>query len=262
MAGYVKIGRSVFGHNMFKEEPYTEREGWIWLICGASYKTDTIRIPNTSIVTEVKRGDYVASIRFLATKFKWSNSRVRRFLDRLERGKMVSTVTDTGITKITIANYDKWQFFVEPPTHERTKQQTKTDTNISNISNKVSIYTSQFELYWSTIPSKMRKGKGKAFKAFKKSKYELTIEELSDRYKKHHEINKEFTKHPATWLNQECWLDDEVQETQGEPTLKDRMQKLGYKHKGTFGDYEEFTKDGKNWKIHRYKKNSLIELDK
>ena len=41
MAGYVKIGRSVFGHNMFKEEPYTEREGWIWLICGASYKTDT-----------------------------------------------------------------------------------------------------------------------------------------------------------------------------------------------------------------------------
>ena len=106
MAGYVKIGRSVFGHNMFKEEPYTEREGWIWLICGASYKTDTIRIPNTSIVTEVKRGDYVASIRFLATKFKWSNSKVRRFLDRLERGKMLSTVTYTGITKITIANYD------------------------------------------------------------------------------------------------------------------------------------------------------------
>jgi len=261
MAGYVKIGRAVFGHNMFKEEPYTEREGWIWLICGASYKTDTIRIPNTNIVTEVKRGDYVASIRFLATKFKWSNSRVRRFLDRLTRGKMVSTVSDTGITKISIANYDKYQFFVEQPTQQRVQRQIKTDTNISKEVNTISIYSTQFELYWSTIPSKMRKGKGKAFNAFKKSKYELTIEELSDRYKKHHEINKEFTKHPATWLNQECWLDDEVQETQGEPTLKDRMQKLGYQHKGSEGDYEQFTKDEKNWKIHRYKKNSLIELD-
>ena len=100
--GYVKIARGILKHSKFKDEPFTEREVWIWLICGASYKTDTIRIPNTSIVTEVKRGDYVASIRFLATKFKWSNSRVRRFLDRLERGKMLSTVTDTGITKMTI----------------------------------------------------------------------------------------------------------------------------------------------------------------
>ena len=262
MAGYVKIGRSVFGHNMFKEEPYTEREGWIWLICGASYKTDTIRIPNTSIVTEVKRGDYVASIRFLATKFKWSNSRVRRFLDRLERGKMLSTVTDTGITKITIANYDKWQFFVEPPIQQQTKQRIKTDTNISKEVNKVSIYTSHFEDFWSTIPSKMRKGKGKAFRSFKKANFKLTIEELAEKYKKHHEINNEFTKHPSTWLNQECWLDDEVQETTKEPTLIERMVKLGYHHRGREGDYEQFSKDGKNWKLHRYKKNSIIELDK
>ena len=262
MAGYVKIGRSVFGHNMFKEEPYTEREGWIWLICGASYKDDTIRIPNTSIVTEVKRGDYVASIRFLATKFKWSNSKVRRFLDRLERGKMVSTVTDTGITKITIENYDKWQFFVEPPTQERTRQRTKTDTNISNISNKVSIYTSHFEDFWSSIPNKMKKGKGKAFKAFKKAKYELTVEELALRYTAHHKINKDFTKHPATRLNQECWLDDEVQETKRPPTLIERMKKLGYQYRGSEGLYYQFLKDNIKYKIHKFKENASIEIDK
>jgi hypothetical protein len=107
----------------------------------------------------------------------------------------------------------------------------------------------------------MRKAKGKAFKSFKNIKTILTIEELVSRYNKHHLINKEFTKHPSTWLNNECWEDDEVKGAET-ITVKERMEKIGYKHKGSEGDYEQFTKDGKNWKIHRYKKNSLIELDK
>ena len=41
--GYVKIARGIFKHTMFKNEPFTEREVWIWLICGGSYKDDAIR---------------------------------------------------------------------------------------------------------------------------------------------------------------------------------------------------------------------------
>ena len=67
--GYVKIARGIFKHNLFKAEPFTESHAWICLICGASYKDDTIRIPNTNIVTKIKRGEYMASYRFLATKF-------------------------------------------------------------------------------------------------------------------------------------------------------------------------------------------------
>ena len=259
MSGYVKVSRAIFSHGMFKEEPYTEVQAWIWFICGASYKDDTVRVGH--LIIDVKRGEYVASIRFLAKKFKWTTSRVKRFLDRLTRGKMVTTKATQGITSINLMNYDEYQFFIQPTTHKQGQVRIKTDTNISKEVNKINIYTSQFDLFWSSIPSKMRKGKGKAYKAFKKSKYELTIEELSERYRKHHELNGEFTKHPATWLNQECWLDDEVQVTKGVPTLKDRMKSLGYVHRGTDGDYEQFTKDGKNWKIHRYKKNSTIELD-
>ena len=211
MSGYVKISRAIFGHGMFKEEPYTETQAWIWFICGASYRNDTVRVGH--LIVDVKRGEYVASIRFLAKKFKWTTSRVKRFLDRLTRGKMVTTKATQGITSINLLNYDEYQFFIQPATHKQGQARIKTDTNISKEVNKINIYTSQFELFWSNIPSKMRKGKGKAYKAFKKSKYELTIEELSERYRKHHELNGEFTKHPSTWLNQECWLDDEVQET-------------------------------------------------
>ena len=260
MSGYVKISRKVFKHNMFKKESYSEVQAWIWLICGASYKDDTIRVQH--LIIDVKRGEYVASIRFLATKFKWTTSRVKRYLDRLTRGKMVTTEATQGITKITLMNYDEYQSFVQPTTHRQIHPRSKTDTNISKEVNTISIYSTQFELFWSTIPSKMRKGKGKAFKSFKKAKFELTIEELTNKYIKHHQLNKEFTKHPSTWLNQECWLDDEVKVTKDTPTLISRMQKLGYYHKGAFGDYEEFTKDNKKYKIHRFQKNAVIELDK
>ncbi len=260
--GYVKIARGIFKHTMFKNEPFTEREVWIWLICGASYKDDAIRIPNTNIVTQIKRGEYMASYRFLAKKFKWSLSRVKRFIERLKSGTMLSTRVIQGITFITIENYDEYQFFIQPSTHKQTQLNTKSDTNISKEVNKRNnIYSSQFEIFWSSIPSKMRKGKGKAFKAFKNIKTTLKIEELVSRYCKSYELNKEFTKHPSSWLNAECWLDDEVQNSSDSPTLIDRMKKIGYNYRGSEGEYEQFSKDGKNYKVHKFKKDATIELD-
>ena len=142
--GYVKIARGIFKHNMFKDEPFNEREVWIWLICGASYKDDTIRIPNTNIVTQIKRGEYMASYRFLATKFKWPISRVKRFIDRLKSGTMLSTRVVQGITFITIENYDEYQFFVQKRNSVEYTTTTKSGTNISKEVNKRSIYTSNY----------------------------------------------------------------------------------------------------------------------
>ena len=129
--GYVKIARGIFKHTMFKNEPFTEREVWIWLICGASYKDDTIRIPNTNIVTQIKRGEYMASYRFLAKKFKWPLSKVKRFIERLKSGTMLSTRVTQGITFITIENYDEYQFFVQQRHSPEYTTTTKSDTNIS-----------------------------------------------------------------------------------------------------------------------------------
>ena len=259
--GYVKIARGIFKHNMFKDEPFTEREVWIWLICGASYKDDTIRIPNTNIVTQIKRGEYMASYRFLATKFKWPISRVKRFIDRLKSGTMLNTRVVQGITFITIENYDEYQFFVQQRNSVEYSATTKSGTNISKEVNKRSIYTSKFNKLWDLIPSKMRKGKGKASKAYQTIKTTLTEEELAQRYQQHNLINKDYTKHPSTWLNQECWLDDEVQDNQSTPTLTDRMKKLGYEHRGSEGEYEQFSKDNKKYKVHKYKKDATIEPD-
>ena len=39
------------------------------------------------------------------------------------------------------------------------------------------------------------------------------------------------------------------------------MKKIGYAHRGSEGEYEQFSKDNKNYKIHKYKKDAIIEID-
>jgi len=76
-----------------------------------------------------------------------------------------------------------------------------------------------FERFWELYPNK--KGKGAARKAFEKAMQgndqtalfkdmELALE-AQKRYRNEARLKNEFMppwKHPSTWLNQECWLDE------------------------------------------------------
>ena len=257
MSGYIKINRVVFTHKVFKNEPYNEILAWIDLISRASYKQDVIRF--NQYTKKVERGELVVSPKYLALKWNWHTSKVRRYLSRLAFAKMIGIVTNEGISRISITNYNEYQHPTTLQANSQAKIHLKSDHILNNkITNK--IYTSTFNKFWDNIPSKMKKAKGKAFKSFKNINSDLKVEELVNRYKKHHEINKTYTKHPSTWLNNECWLDSEV----AGPfftTIKASEFVDGYKFTGTFGGYDEFTKDGKKYKKHKFKKNSKMELD-
>jgi hypothetical protein len=105
--GVFALDRGWFDHPQFADEPFTEREAWAWLIAEAAWRTRKRRVG--SIVVELKRGQLAASIRFLAERWKWSKSRVERFLKRLKTGTMIGTDTGTGVLVITLCNYDKYQ---------------------------------------------------------------------------------------------------------------------------------------------------------
>jgi hypothetical protein len=105
--GVFAVSRAVFDHDCFANEPYTEREAWVWLIGAVVWKDKTVRIGK--FVASLKRGQGAFSLRFLAEKWQWSKSRVDRFLDRLKNRDMIGTKTDTGISIITINNYTEYQ---------------------------------------------------------------------------------------------------------------------------------------------------------
>jgi hypothetical protein len=109
LSGYFFVHRKVFDHPIFKDEPYTEREAWMWLISEAEWKPTRARVG--SAVVNLQRGELAHSLRYMQREWKWkSDKRVRTFLAKLESDGMISLQKTTQeITHITICNYEKFQ---------------------------------------------------------------------------------------------------------------------------------------------------------
>ncbi len=105
--GFFQVHRSIFDHEAFSREPFTEREAFIWLVGEAAFKDHERVISGKRIY--VKRGELAHSYRWLAERFKWSLGKLQRYTKRLKSIHMVGTRTDTGILVISICNYDRYQ---------------------------------------------------------------------------------------------------------------------------------------------------------
>jgi hypothetical protein len=140
--GVFAVHRGIFDHPMFAPEPFTEREAWLWMLSAAAWADKRVRVGRALI--DLKRGQLAFALRFLATKFQWTDSKVRRFLKRLESDAMVTVSATREATQVTICNYDQYQFgrrtgdaqtdaqTDEPPTHPRRKEE-ETNNSITKI---------------------------------------------------------------------------------------------------------------------------------
>lgn len=132
--GFFTVDRGIWDHDLLNEgEPFSRREAWLWLISEAAWKPIRRRIKGRQI--DLERGQMVGSTRFIASKWLWSEPRVRRFLDALVTDEMIDANTDAGVSVITICKYDEYQFDGQPsdamsetdsgaaPTQERRKEE-------------------------------------------------------------------------------------------------------------------------------------------
>ena len=134
MSGTFNIPRDLWDDTAFKDAVMSPREAFIWLMAQASWKARVRRIGTCEI--ELKRGQLVASTRFLAKAWIWSEARVRRFLNMLEDRRMIDRVTDAGVNVITICKYDVYQNSPrvddapseQEPTHQRRTSDAKENT--------------------------------------------------------------------------------------------------------------------------------------
>jgi hypothetical protein len=104
---YIKVARGWFDHPFFANDPLTEREAWMWLIEQAAWKKRVFRIGKH--VVPVERSQLACSERYLAAKWQWHASKVRRFLVRLENEAMIEAYSTRDHTIITICNYETYQ---------------------------------------------------------------------------------------------------------------------------------------------------------
>jgi hypothetical protein len=217
--GVFAVDRGVFDHDCFADEAFTEREAWMWLIAEAAWKPRTRRIGNAVIA--LSRGQLAGSLRFLADRWGWNKDRVDRFLVRLKNRDMIETETKTGVTVVTICNYDAYQRVslpdataaaTEPETPAR--QQCDKREDIKNIESKNiprDGWPSDFrEQFWAAYP--LRVGKQGAFRELERVRKRAIVpfDRLLSAVRSYvATADPKFIKHPQTWLSKGCW-DDEL----------------------------------------------------
>ena len=105
---WIRVCVDTFDHPSLKGE-FDRRSAWLWLIANAAWKDHKTRTRGG--IVEIKRGQVLAGLKFLADTWGWSIKRVRTFLGELEAEGMI----ERGQTKnqyaavVTICNYDKYQ---------------------------------------------------------------------------------------------------------------------------------------------------------
>ena len=105
--GWISLYRPLTDHWLWDDKPFARGQAWIDILFLANY-ADRDGIYDGMIIHK-KRGDVNLSIRFLARRWGWSDNKVRRFLDLLEKEKMISQKRNTYGTVITVENYNKYQ---------------------------------------------------------------------------------------------------------------------------------------------------------
>lgn len=132
---YYLMHRGWMDHHLFKDQPYSEREAWEYLIANANYAPTKYR--QAGKIYDIPRGAKATSYRDLAGHWKWSVGKVIRFLKLLNTDGMISLKTEHNFVEIYLVNYEAYQnpnFTNGTETEqERNTLGTATDTKVKKV---------------------------------------------------------------------------------------------------------------------------------
>jgi hypothetical protein len=228
-AGHINVARSIFDHPMFEDgQPLSQREAWLWLITNAAWRPMQIRVSNGRAfeMLNLDRGQLSYSRSFLRKAWRWtSEKRVRTFLDRLERERMVDLQTGQPQTVISIRNYGVFQNGGQltgpangPAVGQRWASDRPEEENIISIKRKNALPSPNpegFQEWYAIYPKK--KSPQAAKRAFAKvtgsglialptlmEKTKAFAASWADKTKQ----ERQFIPYPAKWLNDGSYDDE------------------------------------------------------
>lgn len=106
--GFLPIKREIQDHWIWKvAEPFDKRSAWIDLIMMANYQDSKLVINNDLV--DVPRGSRITSIKQLSEKWLWSRTKVKNFLELLQKDNMIEFKSTQKKTYYTIVNYKAHQ---------------------------------------------------------------------------------------------------------------------------------------------------------
>jgi len=106
--GYIKLYKSLISSDLWLKEPFTKGQAWVDLIALTNYKPGHIQTKNGEI-HKVNRGECAWSMKKLATRWQWSEGKVKRFFCFLDDENMIAQKNIPNLTIIKVLNYSKYQ---------------------------------------------------------------------------------------------------------------------------------------------------------
>lgn len=107
MTGWIKVHRKLSDNPLWTCEPFTRGQAWVDLIMLASF--DDVFFFVRGIQVAQKRGQVCWSEANLADRWKWSRTKLRKFLNDLEKERQIIQQKNNVIQVITIVNYEEYQ---------------------------------------------------------------------------------------------------------------------------------------------------------
>lgn len=218
--GTVNLSRDFWDDEAFRDEPFTQREAFLWFITEASWKDRTRRVGDS--VVHLKRGELAASVRFMAKRWGWTPAKVQRFLEKLKISEKICLKIDTGLTVISVCKYGEYQ---NKPGRTDTRPiqdryTTDTNENKGEIRGKEKkdnagasaprVSLKRWDEFWAGYPqgdysANKDACRKKYLKAVKAGATEAQIISAVRAYSQSPNVAKGFVKNPGNWLSDRAW---------------------------------------------------------
>ncbi|MBN2395371.1 MAG: hypothetical protein JXC36_02785 [Candidatus Atribacteria bacterium] len=132
MAGYFFVNRDLQFNWLWQIKPFSPGQAWIDLILIANFAPGKIYVRGIEVIIE--RGQVGWSEVKLADRWGWSRSKLRTFLNRLEKEQQIVQQKNNVTNCITIVNYDKYQLTGQQNIQQNVQQKdTNNKERIKNI---------------------------------------------------------------------------------------------------------------------------------
>ena len=191
--GYVKIYRSTRDHYLFQDKnPYSKFEAWTDILLKVNYEERKVNIKN--VVFVVGRGESMRSLDTWASAWRWDKSKVRRFLETLQKENMVVLKNEQLSTRLTVCNYDTYQCERNVDETQMKRKRNANDTQATPNKEVKKVVNYKIDI---TVRKELFKEEIKTFE----NSFEKQL--LNEFYKYLSEINSEKTK--MRWEMEKTW---------------------------------------------------------
>jgi hypothetical protein len=141
--GFVKIYRKIQDHQLWQDRPFSKGHAWIDLLLMANHSDTKFLLGNE--VVEAEAGQVITSEHKLMARWGWSKSKVRAFLELIEKDEMITRKTDRKKTTITLCKYRIYNGSQTTKRPQKDREQTASRPQkdpIKNVKNEENIYSS------------------------------------------------------------------------------------------------------------------------